>query len=87
MTQRNRPSPDIHLRAIDAQIIDAVDGHGGEGFVDLDDVDICAQVEGEFGEEFGDREGGADAHYPRGDAGDGGADVFGEDGLGEAEGG
>ena len=40
MSQRNGAAPDIHLRGIDAQVIDAVDGHRGEGFVELDDVDI-----------------------------------------------
>ena len=87
MSQRNRPAPDIHLRGIDAQGVDAVDGHRGERFVELDDVDVGAEVEGEFAEELGDGEGGADAHYSRGDAGDGCADEFGEDGLAEVEGG
>ena len=39
------------------------------------------EVEVEFSEEFGDGEGGADAHYSGGDAGDGGAAEFAEDGL------
>lgn len=63
----------------------AVHGHAREGLVDLDDV---AVGDGEivFGEELGDRDGGPDAHYAWREPGDGGAHVFGEDGLPEGDG-
>ena len=81
MTQRDRSAPNVQFRRVDLEHVGAVDGHGGEGFVDFDEVDVGLEVEVEFAEEFGDGEGGADAHYAGGDAGDGGAAVFGEDGL------
>ena len=64
----------------------AVDGHAGESLVDLDDVDIGLEVQVEFRQELGDGDGGADAHDAGRDAGHGGADELGEDGLLQFEG-
>ena len=86
MPQRNSPTPDIHLTAINAQHIRAVHGHGSERLVDLNEINVGSEIEVVFGEELGYGDGGADAHYSGGDAGDGGADEFGEDGLVEGEG-
>lgn len=81
VTQRDGPAPDVHLGRVDAEDVGAVDGHGGEGLVEFDEVDVVLEVEVEFGQELGDGEGGADAHDAGGDAGDGGAAEFAEDGL------
>ena len=81
MTQRNSPTSHIHFRRIDAEDVDAVDGHGRERLVEFDDVDVVLEVEVEFPEELWDGEGGAYAHYSGRDARDGGAAEFAEDGL------
>ena len=81
VTQRDGPAPNVHLGRVDAEDVDAVDGHGGEGLVEFDEVDVVLEVEVEFGQELGDGEGGADAHDAGGDACDGGAAEFAEDGL------
>lgn len=86
MAQRNGAAPDVHLRGIDPQRVNAVHRHRRERLVELNDVDVHGEVEVEFPEELGDGEGGADTHYARGDAGDGRAAEFGEDGLVEGEG-
>ena len=80
MTQRDRPTSGIHLGVIETEDVETVDGHGGERLVDLEDVDVVF-CEVEFGEQFRDGERGADAHDARGQAGDGGAAEFGENGL------
>lgn len=81
MPQRNRSTANVHLRGIDPEDVGTVDRHGCKGFVELDDVDVSLEVEVVFGEELGYCEGGTDTHDSRGDAGDCGADEFGEDGL------
>lgn len=80
MSQRDRPTARVHFGGVEPENVQTVDGHGGEGFVELDDVDVVfGQVE--FREELGHGERGPDAHDARGDAGYGGAAEFGEDGL------
>lgn len=86
MPQGNRPAPHIHLPRIDPQLLHTVHGHGRKRLVQFDDVDI-REREVVFAEQFWDGEGGADAHYSGRETRDGGADVFGEDGLVEAQGG
>ncbi len=86
MAQRNRSAPHVQFRMIDIQRVETVYAHRGECFVEFNNVDVGLEVEVVFGEELGDREGGTDPHYSGGDAGDGGADEFGEDGLVEFEG-
>ena len=81
MTQCDRSTTHVHFRGIDFEDVGAVDGHRGEGLVDFDEVDVVLEVEVEFAEELGDGEGGANAHYTRRNAGDGGAAEFGKDGL------
>ena len=81
MTQRNSPTSHVHFRRIVAEGVDAVDGDGRERLVEFDDVDVGLEVEVEFSEELWDGEGGAYAHYSGGDARDGGAAEFAEDGL------
>ena len=85
MTQRNSAAARVHFLVGNLQHVLAVDGHGGEGLVDLDDVDFV-EGEVELCEELGDRDRGADAHYAGRDAGDGGAAEFGQDGLIQLEG-
>lgn len=80
MPQRNRPSPHIHLPHIQPQLLHAIHRHGRECFVEFDDVNV-RQGEVVLVQEFGDGEGRADAHDAGGETRDGGADVFGEDGL------
>jgi hypothetical protein len=84
VTKRNRSSSGVHLLVWQLENVFAVDGHGGKGLVDFDDV---AVVDGdvEFCEELGDGDGGADTHDTRGKTGDGDADKFGEDGLAELD--
>ena len=85
VTQRDRATSHIYLRVVETQHVDAVDSHGCKGLVDLEEVDVVlGQVE--FVKEFGDGDRGADAHDARGEAGDGGAAEFGEDGLAEFDG-
>ena len=86
MSQRNSATPRVHLLAGQAKSLPAVNSHASESLVDLNDVDV---VEGDVvdGEEFGDGDGGADAHDAGGETGGGGGDVFAEDGLAELLGG
>lgn len=80
MSQGNRPAARVHFRMVQPQHVQAIDGHGGKGLVDLDDVDVVfCQVE--FREELGHGERGADAHDARRYARDGRAAEFREDGL------
>ena len=81
MPQRNGASPRVHLGMIDLQHVQAVYCHAGEGFVELDDVDVFVEVKVEFAEELRNNNGGTDAHDSRGDAGNGGTAEFGEDWL------
>lgn len=81
VTQCDGSAAHVHLGRVDAEDVGAVDGHGGESLVEFDEVDVGLEVEVELGQELGDGEGGADAHDAGGDAGDGGAAEFAEDGL------
>lgn len=81
MAQCDGSAPDVHLRRVDAEDVCAVDGHGSESLVDLDDIDVVLKIEVELAQELGDGEGGADAHDTGGNAGDGGTTEFGKDWL------
>lgn len=81
MTQRDSAAAHVHFRRVDAKDVGAVDGHGGKSLVEFDEVDVGLEVEVEFGQEFWNGEGGANAHDTGCDAGDGGAAEFAEDGL------
>jgi len=70
---------------IQTKYVNAVDGHGGEGLVDLDDIDIVLG-QAVLGEDLWDGGGGADTHDSWGNTGDGCADEFGEDWLAEFDG-
>lgn len=82
MTQRNSSTPDVHLRVVDLQGVEAVDGHGRESLVDLDEVNVI-EGKAELGEQLGNGDGWADTHDAGSETSDGGADVLGEDGLAE----
>lgn len=70
---------------VQSEHVEAVDSHGGEGFVDLNDVDIIfGQLE--LGQELWDGDRRSDAHNAGWDACDGGTDKLGEDGLAELDG-
>lgn len=75
----------VHLGPVEGELVAAVDGHAGEGLIDLDDVNV-GEGEVVLGEQLGDSDGRANAHDARGQAGDGGADVLGDDGLAELDG-
>ena len=85
MAECDGSSSGVHLLVRQLQDILAVYGHGGEGLVDFDDVDV---VDGDIvlAEELGDSDRGADAHDARCKTGDGGADELGENGLAELDG-
>jgi hypothetical protein len=82
VAERDSAAPDVELVVVDLEGLEAVDRHGGESLVELDEVNV---VEGklELVEELGDGDRGTDTHDPRGQTGDSGADVLGEDGLAE----
>lgn len=82
MAQSDGTTTDVHLLVGDVQDVHAVDGHGGEGLVELDNVNV---VNGELVllEELGDGGGRANTHDARRDTGDGGTDELAEDGLTE----
>jgi len=40
VTESNCATADVHLGVVDAQLVQAVHGHGGEGLVELEDVDL-----------------------------------------------
>jgi hypothetical protein len=70
---------------IQTQDIEAVDGHGGESLVDLDDIDVILG-ELELGKELWDRNRGADAHNAWRNTGDGRAAELGHDWLPKLDG-
>lgn len=85
VAERNGTTAGVDLGMVQTQDVDAVDGHGGKGLVDLEDVDVfLGQLE--LAQEFGDGGRRADAHDARGNTGDGGAAEFGEDRLAEFDG-
>jgi hypothetical protein len=85
MAERDGAAADIHLLVRQAKFVFAVYGHGGESFVQLDDVNV-ADAEVEFRQQLWDGDAGPNAHDPGCEAGDGGADEFAEDGLSEFDG-
>ncbi len=85
MAQRDSTAPDVHLLVWQRQLVLAVHGHGCEGLVHFDDIDV-ADAEVVLVQQLRDGDGGPDAHDARREAGDGGADEFGEDGLAELDG-
>lgn len=70
----------------EAELVGAPEALGGEGLVDLEDVDVVLGEAGEL-EDLGDGLPGAEAHEQGLDADDGGGDELAEDGLAEALGG
>lgn len=86
MAEGNGTTAGVHLVPVELELVAAVDSHGSESFVDLDDIDI---VEGEavLVEKLGDGDGGADTHDARSQTSNGGADVLAENGLAELDGG
>lgn len=81
MAESDGASPDVHLCRVNAQDVGTIYCHGSERFINLNNVDVGGEVQVVFPEDFGDGQGRANTHYPRGDAGDCRADKFGEDGL------
>lgn len=85
VAESNRTAAGVDLGVVQTQDVDAVDGHGGKGLVDLEDVNVVlGQLE--LAQEFGDGGRRADSHDARGNTGDGGAAEFGEDRLAELDG-
>jgi len=82
VTQRNSTSPWVELLVVDLECLETVYGHGSEGLVKLDEVNVL-EGDVELGEELGDGDGRADTHDPGWQTSDGGANVLGEDGLAE----
>lgn len=75
----------VDLGVVQAQDVEAVDGHGGKGLVDLKDVDVfLGQLE--LAEELRDRRRRADAHDARRHARDRGAAEFRQDRLPQLDG-
>ena len=73
----------VHLGVVKAgDVVTAVYGHGGEGLVDLDNIDV-GEVKVDLGEELGNGDAGADTHDAGRKASDGRVDIFGEDRLAE----
>lgn len=85
MTKGNGSTSDVHLLVWDLEDIFAVDGHGGESLVNLDDVAVI-DSDVVFGEELGDGDGRADTHDTGGQTGNGGTDILGENWLSEFDG-
>lgn len=80
VTQRNGASARVDLLMFEAEVIQAVDGHGSESLVDLVNVDVgLGQVE--FAEKLGDGGCRADTHDARRHTGNGGAAELGQDRL------
>lgn len=86
VTQGNGTSLGVHLGPVKTQLITAVDCHGGEGLIDLDNVNI-GQAQTVLGEKLGDSDAGTDTHDTRSQTRNGGANILGHDGLAELDGG
>lgn len=80
----NGAASDVQLRVVDLQHVLAVDGHGSESLVELDEVDVL-DVQAVLGQQLWDGDGRADAHDPGCETRDGGADELGQDGLAQLE--
>lgn len=83
--QGNRATLGVHLGPVQAQLVTAVDGHGREGLVDLDDVAVV-QRQVVLCQELGNSNAGADAHDAGGQASNRRANVLGDDGLAQLDG-
>lgn len=86
VAESNGASPGVHLGPVQVELVAAVDGHGGKGLVDLNDVNVV-EADVVDGEQLGDGKAGANAHDAGGQAGDGRADVLGHDGQAQLDGG
>lgn len=84
VTEGNGTTTRVHLGPVQAELVTAVDSHRGKGLIDLKDIDV-GNGKVKLGEELGDGIAGADAHYAGRQAGNGRADVLGEDGLAELD--
>ena len=68
MTEGDRAAVDVHALGIEPKLADHADGLRGEGFVQLEEIDVS---DGEPGavKQLADRRHRAQAHHPRVDAG------------------